>query len=191
MDVPYTETYIGQPSTSKSASVQTTTPFVRRTLTRCQPLLPLPSDSISKLCSSLVVPPTNEVSPLDCCCLFLQAPLPSPFAVNRSLSQERRPPLLPQTVTLEICEPKTFVPQLYPSLNRMSCLNMLLNTWYSPDLIPTVTPMTDPFQTGLPQQHSSPVHPIVRKGNGYSRSCTGMHGQFMLYMVDIVINQYE
>ena len=104
LDVPYTETYIGQPSTSKSASVQTTTPFVRRTLTRCQPLLPLPSESISKPCSSLVVPPTNEVSPLDCCCLFLQAPLPSPFAVNRSLSQERRPPLLPQTATLEICD---------------------------------------------------------------------------------------
>ena len=145
LDVPYTETYIGQPSASKSASVQTTTPFVRRTLTRCQPLLPLPSDSISKLCSSLVVPPTNEVSPLDCCCLFLQAPLPSPFAVNRSLSQERRPPLLPQTAKLEMCELKTFVPNFIQALKRMSCLNMLLNTWYSPDLIPTVTPMTDPF----------------------------------------------
>ena len=187
MDVPYTETYIGQPSTSKSASVQTTTPFVRRTLTRCQPLLPLPSDSISKLCSSLVVPPTNEVSPLDCCCLFLQAPLPSPFAVNRSLSQERRPPLLPQTATLEICDPKTFVPNFIQALKRMSCLNMLLNTWYSPDLIPTVTPMTDPFQTGLPQQHSSPVHPIVRKDNGHSQLRTAMRVTARRYTVDMGI----
>ena len=110
LDVPYTETYIGQPSASKSANVQTTTPFVRRTPTRCQPLLPLPSESILKPCSSLVVPPTRVVSPLDFCCLFLQAPLPSPFAVNRSLSQERRPPLLPQTAKLEMCELKTFVP---------------------------------------------------------------------------------
>ena len=43
LDVPYKETYIGQPSASKSANVQTTTPFVRRTATRCRPFQP-PSD---------------------------------------------------------------------------------------------------------------------------------------------------